>query len=53
MLSYSGRLILLNSVLLCFRSMRPQKVCYKNLTFIDRGFFWQGDDHKKKYRLAK
>jgi hypothetical protein len=39
MLSYGGRLILLNSVLLCFRSMRPQKVCYKNLTFIDRGFF--------------
>jgi hypothetical protein len=22
-------------------------------TFIGRDFFWQGDDHKKKYRFAK
>ena len=23
------------------------------MIIIDRGFFWQGDDHKKKYRLTR
>jgi hypothetical protein len=58
MLSYGGRLVLLNSVLssiamfmLSFFEV-PKGVLQK-LDFYRSRFFRQGDDHKKKYRLTK
>jgi hypothetical protein len=57
-LSYGGRLVLINSVLsslalfmLSFYEV-PKEVLHK-LDFYRSRFFCQGDDHKKKYRLAK
>jgi len=58
MLSYGGRLTLINSVLsnlsvymLSFFEI-PKEVL-KNLNFYRSRFFWQGDSHKRKYRLSK
>jgi hypothetical protein len=58
LLSYEGRLVLINSVLsslamfmLSFFEV-PKEVLHK-LDFYRSRFFWQGDNHKKKYRLAK
>jgi hypothetical protein len=58
MLSYGGRLILINSVLsslalfmLSFYEV-PKGILHK-LDFYRSRFFWQGDNHKKKYRLTK
>jgi hypothetical protein len=58
MLSYGGRLILINSVLsslalfmLSFYEV-PKGILYK-LDFYRSKFFWQGNNHKKKYRLTK
>jgi hypothetical protein len=57
-LSYGGRLVLINSVLnslalfmLSFYKV-PKEILH-NLDFYRSMFFWQGDDHKKKYRLVK
>jgi hypothetical protein len=58
MLSYGGRLVLINSILsslvmfmLSFFEV-PKEILHK-LDFYRSRFFWQGDNHKKKYRLAK
>jgi hypothetical protein len=58
MLSYGGKLILINSVLsslalfmLSFYEV-PKGILYK-LDFYRSKFFWQGDSNKKKYRLTK
>ena len=58
MLSYGGRLTLINSVLsnlsvymFCFFEI-PKKVL-KKLNFYRSRFFWEGDGHKRKYRLSK
>jgi hypothetical protein len=45
----------------CFRaylcswcpSSKYLKVCWRSLTVIDLVFFWQCDEHKKTYRLAR
>jgi hypothetical protein len=57
-LPYGGRLVFRNSVLssldlfmLSFYEV-PKKVLHK-LDFYRSRFFWQGDDHKKKYMPAK
>jgi len=57
-LSIGGRLVLINSVLgslpmymMSFFSV-PKGVL-KKLEYFRSRFYWQGDDHKKKYRLAK
>jgi hypothetical protein len=53
-----GRLVLINSVLsrLALFMMSffevPKGILYK-LDYYRSRFFWQGNDHKKKYRLAK
>ena len=57
-MSYGGRLILINSVL---TSMPMFLLSFfevpvgvrKRLDFYRSRFFWQGDDLKRKYRLAK
>jgi hypothetical protein len=58
MLSAGGRLVLINSVLsslpmfmLSFFEI-PKEVL-KKLDYYRSRFFWQSDDHKKKYRLTK
>jgi hypothetical protein len=58
LLSSGGRLVLVNSVLsslpmfmLSFFGI-PKGVL-KKLDYYRSRFFWQGDEHKKKYRLAK
>jgi hypothetical protein len=58
LLSYRGRLVLINSILsslamfmLSFYKV-PKCVLHK-LDFYRSRFFWQGDNHKKKYKLAK
>jgi hypothetical protein len=58
MLSYGGRLVLINFVLsslvmfmLSFFEV-PKEILHK-LDFYRSMFFWQGDNHKKKYWLAK
>ena len=58
MLSVGGRLVLINSVLsslpmfmLSFFEM-PRGVL-KKLDYFKSRFFWQSDEHKKKYRLTK
>jgi hypothetical protein len=57
-LSYGGRLVLINAVLsslalfmLTFYEV-PKGILHK-LDFFRSRFFWQGDNHKKKYRLTK
>ena len=58
MLSVGGRLVLINSVLsslpmfmLSFFEI-PRGVL-KKLDYFRSWFFWQSDEHKKKYRLTK
>jgi hypothetical protein len=58
MLSVGGRLVLINSVLsslpmfmLSFFEI-PRGVL-KKLDYFRSCFFWQNDEHKKKYRLTK
>jgi len=58
MLSVGGRLVLINSVLsslpmfmLSFFEI-PRRVL-KKLDYFRSWFFWQSDEHKKKYRLTK
>ena len=58
MLTVGGRLVLINSVLsslpifmLSFFEI-PKRVLEKIESFRSR-FFWQNDQHKKKYRLVK
>ena len=57
-LSTGGRLTLINSVLsslpmymMSFFQI-PKEVC-KKLDYFRNRFFWQSDEHKRKYRLAK
>ena len=58
MLSVSGRLVLINSVLSNFSMFMlsffevPRGVL-KRLDYYRSRFFWQSDGHKKKYRLIK
>jgi hypothetical protein len=58
LLSYGGRLVLIISVLssrtifmLTFYEVPKGVLC--KLDFHRLSFFWQGDDHKKKYMLVK
>jgi hypothetical protein len=58
MLSSGGRLVLINSVLsslpmYMMSFFRIPKGVLKKLDYYRSRFFWQCDDHKKKYRLAK
>jgi hypothetical protein len=57
-MSYGGRFFLINSILsnldmfmLSFYEV-PKEARHK-VDFYRSRFFWQGDDHKKKYRFAK
>jgi hypothetical protein len=58
MLSYGDRLTLINSVLtslpmFMLSFLRIPVGVRKRLDFFRSRFFWQGDGHKKKYRLTK
>ena len=58
LLSYGGRLVLINSVLsslamFMMSFFEVPKGILKKLDFYRSAFFWQGDKHKKKYRLSK
>jgi hypothetical protein len=58
LLSYGGRLVLINSVLssldmFMISFYEVPKCVLRKLDFYRSRFFLQGDDHKKKYRLAK
>ena len=58
LLFYGGRLILINSVLssiaiFMLSFFEVPKGILKKLDFYKSTFFWQGDNHKKKYRLSK
>ena len=57
-MSYGGRLILINSVLtsmpmFILSFFKVLDGVRKRLDFYRSRFFWQGDDLKRKYRLAK
>ena len=58
MLSYGGRLTLINSVLsnmsmYMFLFFEIPREVLKRLYYFRSRFFWQGDGHKQKYRLTK
>jgi hypothetical protein len=58
MLSVGGRLVLINFVLSSFPMFmlsffEISKGVLKKLDYYRSKFFWQSDDHKKKYRLTK
>jgi len=58
MLSVGGRLVLINSVLsslpmFMMSFFRIPKGVLKKLDFYRSRFFWQCDENKRKYRLAK
>ncbi|WVZ73514.1 hypothetical protein U9M48_021813 [Paspalum notatum var. saurae] len=58
LLSSSGRLVLMNSVLsslpmFMFSFFEAPKGVLKKLDYYRSRFFWQCDEHKKKYRLTK
>ncbi|WVZ54678.1 hypothetical protein U9M48_005442 [Paspalum notatum var. saurae] len=58
LLSTGGRLVLINSVLsslpmFMFSFFETPKGVIKKLDYYRSRFFWQCDEHKKKYRLAK
>jgi hypothetical protein len=58
LLSYGGRLVLINSVLsslslFMLSFYEVPKGDLEKMDFYRSKFFWQGDNHKKKYRLAK
>ena len=57
-LSYGGRLVLLNSVLsslpmFMMSFFEIPKGILKRLDYYRSRFFWQGNNDKRKYRLAK
>ncbi len=57
-MSVGGRLVLINSVLSSLAMFMisffeiPKGVLQK-IDYYRSRFFWQGDDHKKKYRLTR
>jgi hypothetical protein len=58
MLSVGGRLVLLNSVLsslpmFLLSFFELPKGVMKKIDYFRSRFFWQSDEHKKKYRLTK
>jgi hypothetical protein len=57
LLSYGGRLTLINSVLsnlsVYMLSFFEIPKVLKKLNFYRSRFFWQGDGHKRKYKLSK
>jgi hypothetical protein len=58
MLSVGERLVLINSVLsslpmFMLSFFEIPKGVLKKLDYYRSRFFWQSDDHKKKYRLTK
>jgi hypothetical protein len=58
LLSVGGRLVLLNSVLsslpmFILSFFELPKGVLKKLDYFRSWFFWQSDEHKKKYRLTK
>jgi hypothetical protein len=58
MLTYGGQLVLINFVLSTLAMFMMSffeipKGILKKLDFYRSAFFWQGDNHKKKYRLTK
>ena len=58
LLSVGGRLVLINSVfsslpMFMLSFFRIPKGVLKKLDYYRSRFFWQCDDHRKKYRLAK
>jgi hypothetical protein len=58
LLSVGGRLVLLNSVLsslpmFILSFFELPKGVLKKLDHFRSWFFWQSDEHKKKYRLTK
>jgi hypothetical protein len=58
LLSYGGHLVLINSVLsslslFMLSFYEVPKGDLEKMDFYRSKFFWQGDNHKKKYRLAK
>ncbi|WVZ54040.1 hypothetical protein U9M48_004908 [Paspalum notatum var. saurae] len=58
MLSYGGRLVLLNSVLpslpmFMISFFEVPRGILKKIDYFRSKFFWQNDSHKKKYRLVK
>ena len=58
LLSYGDRLVLINSVLtslpmFMLSFLEIPKGVRKRLDFYRSRFFWQNDDHKRKYRLTK
>ena len=58
MLSVGGRLVLINSVLsslpmFMFSFFEVPRGSLKKLDYFRSRFFWQSDDHKKKYRLTR
>jgi hypothetical protein len=58
MLSLGGRLVLLNSILsslpiFMLSFFELPKGVLKKLDYFRSQFFWQSDEHKKKYRLTK
>jgi hypothetical protein len=58
LLSYGGKLVLINSILSSLAMFMLSfyevlKCALHKLYFYRSRFFWQGDNHKKKYRLVK
>jgi mannosylglycoprotein endo-beta-mannosidase len=58
LLSVGGRLVLINSVLsslpmFMFSFFEVPRGVLKKLDYFISHFFWQSNDHKKKYRLTK
>jgi hypothetical protein len=57
-LSVGGRLVLINSVLnsllmFMLSFFKVPRGVVKKLDYFRSRFFWQSDEHKKKYRLTK
>ena len=57
-MSVGGRLVLINSVLtsltiFMLSFFEVPKGVLENLDYYRSRFFWQSDEHKKKYRLTK
>jgi hypothetical protein len=58
LLSVRGRLVLIDSVLsslpmFMFFFFKVSRRVLKKLDYFRSCFFWQSDDHKKKYRLTR
>ena len=58
MLSVGGRLVLINSILsslpmFMMSFFEIPRGILKKLDYFRSRFFWQSDEHKKKYRLTK